>query len=96
MEQFGDYIRKLRLEKRISQVVLASLSNCDPPYLSKIENGKETPSEELLVRLAKALDQDPYLMITKAGKVPSDFKEIILCDEQAFNYLHRKALKNRR
>lgn len=72
------------------------MANIKTPYLSKIESGKEpAPSEAVLIRLAAALNEDPYWMIVKGGKVPNDFKDIILQDEQVYNYIHRKVRRNK-
>ncbi|MEK5586592.1 helix-turn-helix transcriptional regulator [Paenibacillus sp. FSL P2-0536] len=91
MELFNEYLRDLRKDKRLSQGELAEMANIKAPYLSKIETGKEpAPSEEILIRLAHVLEEDPYRMIIKAGRIPNDFKNVILRDEHVYNYLYRK------
>jgi transcriptional regulator with XRE-family HTH domain len=61
------------------------------PYLSKIEKDRvPPPSEDVLIRLAIALNEDPHKMIVRAGKIPSDFQNVIFQDEEAFKYLKRK------
>lgn len=88
---FGEYVRTLRLGKGLVQKELAERANVTSPYLNKIENNKvQPPSEEILIRLAMALDEDLHNMIVKAGKVPTDFQELILNDEDVFKYLKKK------
>ncbi|MGE7828524.1 helix-turn-helix domain-containing protein [Paenibacillus sp. NPDC093718] len=88
---FGDYIRKLRTDKGITQTEVAERAGMQIRYLSRIENNHDNPpSEEILLRLAAALDEDPHQMVVKAGKVPSDFKELIAEDDEVFRYLKHK------
>lgn len=50
----GEYIKRLRKAKKLTQDQLAELSACSSKHLSAVENG-EKPSIELLVRLSYAL-----------------------------------------
>jgi transcriptional regulator with XRE-family HTH domain len=80
---FGKYLRRKRKEKQMSQRTLAEETGVDFSYLSKVENdvpGFATLSEPTLTRLAAALDVDPDEMITRAGKVPSDVKRMLVED----------------
>lgn len=52
----GANLRHLRLLKSMRLAQLAQLAECSEGLLSKIENGKATPSLNLLLRLAAALD----------------------------------------
>lgn len=95
--EFHQYIKQLRKVKRLSQIELAEMADIKAPYLSKIEKGRVTaPSEEVLIRLAMVLNEDPYRMIVKAGKVPKDFQNIILTDDKVFQYLETKVKKQRK
>jgi hypothetical protein len=59
--------------------------------LSKIEKDRvPPPSEDVVIRLAVALSEDPYRIVSRAGKIPSDFQEIIFQDEETFKYLKKK------
>lgn len=82
-ESFGEYLRKRRKTKRKTQRALAREVGVDFTYLSKVENdapGFSSVSERTLRKLAGALDVDPDEMITRAGKVPSDVKRILIDD----------------
>jgi transcriptional regulator with XRE-family HTH domain len=53
--QIGKRIRKLRIERNITQQVLADEVNITKGYLSKIENSQSSPPVSTLLSLAKAL-----------------------------------------
>ena len=53
--KLGDRIRKLRLEKRLSQENLAFESNMHRTYLSSIERGERNPSLKNIEAIANAL-----------------------------------------
>ncbi len=59
---FGERIRELRQGKHLTLRDLAADVNVTFTYLSKIENQKlsygEFPSEEMILKLAKALEAD--------------------------------------
>lgn len=55
---FGEYIRQLRTDKRLTLTQLASQLDLDSANLSKIENGKREFDEKRLEKLAKAFDLD--------------------------------------
>ena len=77
---FGDFLRSLRKEKKKTQRDLAREVGIDHTYLSKVENqapGFTSPSEPTLRKLASALETDADEMITAAGKVPSDVRQML-------------------
>lgn len=51
----GQKIKKLREERKLSQVELAVIANISPVYVGFIENGRRRPSLKTLERLARAL-----------------------------------------
>jgi transcriptional regulator with XRE-family HTH domain len=82
-KSFGKYLRRKRNERRKSQRSLAEETGIDFSYLSKVENdvpGFSSLSEPTLNRLAAALDVDADEMITRAGKIPSDVKQMLVED----------------
>lgn len=52
MKNFGDYIRKLRLEKDLPLRIVAAYLDIDQAILSKIERGQRKPGRELVSKLA--------------------------------------------
>jgi predicted nucleotidyltransferase len=52
MKNFGDFIRKLRLEKDLPLRIVAASLDIDQAILSKIERGQRKPGRELVSKLA--------------------------------------------
>ena len=74
----GSTIRELRKEKGISTRIMAYQINVDHTYVSKIENGKAIPSEEVLYRLADYFHCDKDGLMLLANRLPNDVREISL------------------
>ena len=53
---FGDRLRQLRKEKSLTQPELAEVMGIEQSYLSKLENGKSLPSNDMLQRILDAFD----------------------------------------
>jgi transcriptional regulator with XRE-family HTH domain len=53
--KYGQVVRKIRLEKGISQETLADLSGLHRTYMSDVELGKRNVSLENIDRIANAL-----------------------------------------
>ena len=56
---FNENLRTLRLARGLTQPMLAEQADIEQSYLSKLENGRSKPSEEVLGRLAQALEVKP-------------------------------------
>lgn len=54
--KYGQVVRKIRLEKGISQEMLADLSGLHRTYMSDVELGKRNVSLENIDRIANALE----------------------------------------
>jgi len=54
-QKFGERVRRLRLERRLSQEKLAFISNIHRTYLGGIERGERNPSLKNIAQIAKAL-----------------------------------------
>jgi transcriptional regulator with XRE-family HTH domain len=68
-----ELLRSLRLEKSMSQRELARRAGVHNTYISKIESGKERPSQESARAIARALDADPVRLELAAGYFPPEF-----------------------
>ena len=69
--EFGQYVRKLRKEKKITLIELAEKTGLSQPYLSKIEMGKRPiPTVNTLHKLRDALDAHPIGFMNAAGVIP--------------------------
>lgn len=69
---FGQILRKLRLERKLSQEGLALEAGIERNYVSLIELGKNSPSIRMLFKLCSALRTSPSVMI---GRVETRMSE---------------------
>ena len=81
----GRRIRDRRQKLRIKQNVLAQRLDISNNHLSAIENGKENPSIEILIKICHALEVTPdYLLlgVMHANNVPQNLIDSLrLCRE---------------
>lgn len=88
---FGSRIRELRQAKNLTLRDVAKKVKVTFTYLSKIENQKlsfgEFPSDELIVRLARALDADPDELLILAEKIPDVIRKRVLQRPDVFRRL---------
>lgn len=57
--QVIDRIKRIRLEKGVSQLELANTANFSQSFLANVESGKKKPSVMTIIRIAKALNVNP-------------------------------------
>ena len=85
---FGDRVRELRKAKRLTLRDVAAKVDINFTYLSKVESEKldfaQYPSEELIRKLAKALDADVDELLLLAKKIPPDIRERVIERPDAF------------
>jgi HTH-type transcriptional regulator, competence development regulator len=69
---FGQRIRELRKQQRLTQRVLAESARVDFTYLSKIENDRldHAPSIKVIQGLARVLGIDELELMALANRVP--------------------------
>lgn len=78
MSKFGKTIRRLREEKNLSIADFARKVGMSPTYLAPIERDVfPPPAEPKVVRIAKALGQDPDEFLALAGRIGTDLRRII-------------------
>lgn len=58
-KEIGKNIRKIRIQKDITQELLAFEAGLNRAYIGYIERGERNPSTETLVKIAKALKISP-------------------------------------
>lgn len=69
----GQNVRRLRLERGLTQEQLAFAAQIDLTYLGGIERGLRNPSLLVMVGIATALDVPPTtLLLPEVGQVPSE------------------------
>lgn len=89
-ETFGETIRRLRQERKLTQRTLAAELGIDFTYLSKLENDRGERSSEKLVRaLAERLDTDAEELLAKAGRVPEELGNLAQRDVTFARLLRR-------
>jgi len=76
--RFGPTVKRLRLQKGMSQKELAEAVGIDFGYLSNIERGKvNPPSRKVVSKIAEQLGVDKDELLVLADRVPSDIEPII-------------------
>jgi len=71
----GVKIKQLRNKKGISLRKLAAIIDVDHSYLSRVENGKVTPSLETIVKIAQALECDVADFFERKMEVDEELKK---------------------
>lgn len=59
----GENVRRLRIERGMTQEQLSFEAEIDLTYVGGIERGRRNPSLIVMVRLATALDVDPERLL---------------------------------
>jgi HTH-type transcriptional regulator, competence development regulator len=93
VKTFGERLRELRRARGLSQRALAERVGVGFSYISRCETGTldfgQYPSEELICRLAAALDADEDELLILAKKVPPTIRERVFERPEAFSKLAR-------
>lgn len=76
-KNFGEHLRELRHLKGVGLKSAAPALGVSYSYLSKLENEKASPSEELLVRLASYYQADSDELFFLADRIPDDVRGIL-------------------
>ena len=88
---FGNRVRELRKAKGLSLRGLAAKVGVGFTYLSRVENEKleygDYPSDQLIGKLAKALDADADELLILAKKIPPQIRRRVLERPDAFRKL---------
>ncbi|MDR2245125.1 MAG: helix-turn-helix domain-containing protein [Treponema sp.] len=61
---FGKNLKRIRSQKNISQLTLATMANLTHNFINDIENGRKWISPETLAKLSNALEIEPYQFFT--------------------------------
>ena len=90
---FGNRLRAMRTAKGLSQRALGERVGVSFTYISKVENGKldfgDYPSEDLICRLAAALDTDEEELLLLAEKIPEPIRRRFFERPDAFRLIAR-------
>lgn len=88
MTTVGQRIRQIRKERNLTQRELAERVGINFTYLSRVENDRlddeQTPREETLQRIAKALRADADELLLLARRIPDSYRDRILAKPGIF------------
>ncbi|MEO1982167.1 MAG: helix-turn-helix domain-containing protein, partial [Fuerstiella sp.] len=88
MTTVGQRIREIRKQRNLTQRELAERVGINFTYLSRVENDRldaeQTPREETLQKIAKALRADPDELLLLARRIPDAFRDRILAKPGIF------------
>ena len=91
MSTIGQRIREIRKSRNLTQRELADRVGINFTYLSRVENDRlddeQTPREETLQRIAKALHTDPDELLLLARRIPDAYRDRILSRPGVFRKL---------
>lgn len=88
---FGQELKRLRKRKGISLKELGPALGVDYTYLSKIENGRSVPSEELVLRMGRYFGVDHDVLLLAADRIPEDIRRILRQNpREALAYLRER------
>ena len=68
--KFGSRLKLLRKFRKMSQDAVSLASGVDRSYLSEIENGKVSPTIDIIDRIAEALDVAPKELLEESVAEP--------------------------
>ena len=86
-DQFGETLRKLRLEKGLSQKQLGDLLFIDNSTIARWENGSRLPDAMMVTRLAGCLGVDSNTLFRLASSVDEN-PNIIMVDDNKITLSH--------
>lgn len=90
IEPIGQRIRRERLKRDMTQRDLAVEVGVGAPHISKIEAGRESPSDELLRSIAAVLDWNFDELLLAARRMPPDLMETLASDPKgSLEYLRQ-------
>lgn len=76
-EEQGLRIRRLREDRGFTQAYVAKRANITVPYLSQIENGARTGTQQVLSRLARSLGVSTSTLVGETEAPVSPLEEIL-------------------
>ncbi|MDR3130908.1 MAG: helix-turn-helix domain-containing protein [Treponema sp.] len=73
----GKNLKRLRNQKKISQLTLADMANLTHNFINDIENGRKWVSSGTLAKLSKALKIEPYQLFDPQTVAPGADTELM-------------------
>lgn len=69
VKAFGQVVRKLRLERGVSQEDLAAIAGIERAHMGRIERGEKTPTLRLILKIAAAFEISSAIIMTEMEKI---------------------------
>ena len=79
---FSETLRRLRIERRLSQQQLADAMHMERTSITKWENGMRMPDATMIAQLAKCLDVDVRVLIDAAAVMDDPLNVMLVDDEK--------------
>ena len=80
--QFADTLRKLRIQKGLTQSQLANLMFVNKATISKWESGSRLPDAAMIIRLAEVLMVDVKKLLSATAEINESFNIIMVDDNK--------------
>ena len=74
--QFADTLRKLRIQKGLTQSQLANLMFVNKATISKWESGSRLPDAAMIIRLAEVLRVDVKKLLSATAEINESFNKL--------------------
>ncbi len=65
LKHIGENLKRVRINKGLTQEMLAEMNNVDYKYFQRIEAGAVNITVKTLYKLSKSLDIDPKILLDK-------------------------------
>lgn len=91
----GPLLKSMRKNQGMSIKKLSTKLKVNYTYISKLENNKSQPSEDILSKFSDIFGYDKEELLIRAGKIPDDLLEIFRDNpKEAANFLREKFYKS--
>jgi len=84
-KRFARNLKKLRNDRRMTQMVLASAADISTNFLSEIEKVKKCPSFKTIVKLGMALGVEPAYFFVSEKMLKTDNTEMLRVELKSLN-----------
>ena len=88
---FGKNLKRIRKARKLTQEMLADISQSSPVYISEVESGKKSPTLAFIDKLCASLEIKPVDFFDFSEVSGSELKQL----EETFFVLLRKASKDK-
>ena len=80
-EFFGEALRRLRIERQLSQQQLADRLHVERPSVTNWEGGRRLPDAAMITAIARVLDVDAAVLLAKSEE-PGEVPNVLIVDDE--------------